>query len=95
VPERLVSELDLPPVRTVRAAGFSGAPQEAIVYRVDLDSDGLTFPRVEALATRRPYAVIGRNVLRHLVLRLDDPREQLDLRRPQAAMTTSPRRPSR
>lgn len=82
VPEQLVVDLDLPPVRSVRAAGFAGTPHEVIVYRVDVEIDGLVFPCVEALAISRPYVLVGRNVLRALVLRLDGPREQLDLRRP-------------
>jgi predicted aspartyl protease len=82
VPERYVAELDLPPVRTVRAAGFLGGLQEVVVYRVDVAIGTTLFPRVEALATRRPYAIIGRNVLRHLVVRLDGPRETVGIRRP-------------
>lgn len=85
VPERLVAELDLPPVRVVRAAGFGGGLQEATVYRIDVTLDGHTFPRVEALVTRRPYAIIGRNVLRHFVVRVDGPRGVLELRRPRSA----------
>jgi predicted aspartyl protease len=82
VPEQRVVELDLPPVRTVRAAGSLGGLQEVVVYRVDFAIGDLRFPRIEALATRRPYAIIGRNVLRHLVVRLDGPRETLEIRRP-------------
>jgi hypothetical protein len=73
--------LDLPPVRSVRASGFAGAPRDVVVYRVDVEIDGLVFPRVEALAVARPYVLVGRNVLRSLVVRLDGPHEQLDLRR--------------
>ena len=36
VPERHVVELALPPVRTVRAAGFLGSMQEVIVYRLEI-----------------------------------------------------------
>ena len=82
VPERLVAGLDLPPVRSVRAVGFAGTVQEATVYRVDLEIDGLVFPRIEALPTARPYVLVGRNVLRRLVVRLDGPREKLDIGRP-------------
>ena len=82
VPEQLVIDLDLPPVRSVRAAGFGGTPRDAVVYRVDVELDGLVFPRVEALAIDRGYVLVGRNVLRRLIVRLDGPGEQLDLRRP-------------
>ncbi len=81
VPASLVVALDLPPVRTVRATGFSGAAHDAIVYRIDLEIDDLAFRRIETLAFGRPYALVGRNVLRHLVARFDGPRERLDLSR--------------
>lgn len=84
VPEHHVAVLSLPPVRVVRAAGFLGGFQETIVYRVDITIDGVDFPHVEALATRRPYAIIGRNVLRRLVLRVDGPRERLEIGLPRA-----------
>jgi len=80
LPEHIVTDLDLPPERTVRAAGFSGALAEMVVFRVDLDLGGVRFPRVEALITRRPYAIIGRNILRKWILTLDGPRGQLELR---------------
>ena len=82
VPERIVAALDLPPVRSVRALGFAGAIQDVTVYRVDVEIDGFVFPRIEAVATARAYALIGRNILRRLLLRLDGPRGQLDIRRP-------------
>ena len=82
VPAQVAIDLDLPPVRTVRASGFAGAAQEVVVYRVDVEIEGLLFPRVEAIAVNRPYVLVGRNVLRTLVVRLDGPRERLDLRRP-------------
>lgn len=82
VPERCIVELDVPPVRTVRAAGFMGEMQEVIVYRVDLEIGDMVFPRVEALSTRRPYAILGRNILKRLVIRIDGPGEKLDIRLP-------------
>jgi predicted aspartyl protease len=80
LPEHIVTDLDLPPERTVRAAGFSGVLSEMVVFRVDLELGGVQFPRVEALITRRAYAIIGRNVLRKWVLILDGPKGQLELR---------------
>ncbi len=82
VPVSLVAALDLPPVRAVQATGFSGAAHEAIVYRVDLEIDGVVFRRIETMAFGRPYALVGRNVLQHLVARYDGPRERLDVSRP-------------
>jgi predicted aspartyl protease len=82
VPDRVLEALDVAPVRVVRAATFTGALQEVPVYRVDLELAGELLPRVEALATRRPYVIAGRNVLRHFVVKIDGPREQIELRRP-------------
>jgi predicted aspartyl protease len=84
VPERLIAGLDLPPVRTVRAVGFAGTGHEVVVYRADFELDGLRVRHVEAIATQRPYALLGRNLLRYLVVRLDGPRAELQLRRPRA-----------
>jgi predicted aspartyl protease len=89
LPEHVLEALDPPPVRIVRAAGFSGAPAEMVVFRVDLDVEGTSFDRVEVLATRRPYAIIGRNVLRRLVVTLDGPRSELELRAPRATAGSS------
>jgi predicted aspartyl protease len=82
IPERFVVELGVPAIRVVRAAGFSGKLHEATVYRIDLEIDGHTFRYVEAVSTLRPYLIVGRNVLCHLVLRLDGPRRRLDLSLP-------------
>jgi predicted aspartyl protease len=91
LPEFVMEELDPLPVRIVRAAGFSGSPVEMVVYRVDLEVEGMAFSRVEALSTRRSYAIIGRNVLRRLILTLNGPRNELVLRLPRATTKPSPR----
>jgi predicted aspartyl protease len=84
VPECFIAELDLPPVRTVRAAGFMGDLRDVLIYRVDVQIGDMTFLHIEALSTRRPYVILGRNVLRRLVMRLDGPRERLEIRLPKA-----------
>jgi predicted aspartyl protease len=81
LPETALAQLDVSPVRVGRAAGFAGALIETHVYRVDVELDEFVVERVEALATRRPYAIIGRNVLRHFVLRIDGPKGMLELTR--------------
>lgn len=88
IPDRLVGELGLPISRTVRAAGFAGELREAVVYRVDIAIDGVDHPRVEALSTRRPYVIVGRNVLNDWVAKLDGPALRVGLARP----TRRPRR---
>ncbi len=82
VPRDLVEPAGLHPERMVRAAGFLGDLTEVPVYRMDLEVDGRRLDGVEALVTRRPYVILGRNVLRHFVARLDGPAETLTLTRP-------------
>jgi hypothetical protein len=60
LPESIIADLDLAPVRTVRAAGFGGVLQEALLFHADLEVAGRRSKHVEALSTRRPYAIIGR-----------------------------------
>lgn len=74
LPDSVIADLDLPPVRTVRAAGFGGVLQEALLFHVDLEVAGQRNKHVEALSTRRPYAIIGRNILRQFTIRLDGPK---------------------
>ncbi len=81
LPEALVVELDLPPVRVVRAAGFGQPLQDVLLYHCALRLAGFEFAHVETLATRRSCALIGRNVLRHLVVRLDGPKSVLTITR--------------
>jgi predicted aspartyl protease len=79
LPEDVVDELDLAPVRSVRAAGFGGTLQDALLYHCAIELAGHRVEHLEALSTRRRYAIIGRNLLRHVVLRLDGPRNVLTL----------------
>jgi hypothetical protein len=53
--------------------------QEALLYHCAIELAGCRVEHLETLATRRRYAIIGRNFLRHVVLRLDGPRRTLTL----------------
>jgi predicted aspartyl protease len=81
LPRDLLERASLPPLRAVRATGFTGDVTEVLLYRVDIEIDGAWIDGVECIATRRPYVIVGRNALAAFVLRLDGPRERLDLRR--------------
>jgi predicted aspartyl protease len=80
LPRHVARRLDLPAVRVARAAGFSGTPVEVIVYSADVDVDEVRIEAVDVLVTERPYALLGRNLLRRALLHLDGPRERLELR---------------
>jgi len=80
IPAQVVEALDLSAERSVRATGFGGPPQEVPVYRIDVELAGFRLSRLEAVATARSWALLGRNALRHIDVRLDGPREQLTVR---------------
>jgi predicted aspartyl protease len=82
IPDVVIAELALPPVGTVRAAGYAGELRELAVYRVDVLIEGKVHRHVKALSTRRPYFIVGRNILQAYVLRLDGPNARLELKRP-------------
>ena len=79
LPVHVVQQLDLPAVRTARAAGFSGIAVDVIVYAADFELDDHRLEALDVVVTERPYALLGRNLLRRLVLHLDGPRATLDL----------------
>jgi len=85
LPDTVITDLDLAPVRSVRAAGFGGALQEALLFHVDLEVAGLRIKHVEALSTRRPYAIIGRSILQQFAVRLDGPKGTLTITLPTRA----------
>src|SRR5262245_31265607 len=82
LPGRVIPDLYLPPLRTVRAAGFGGVLQEALLFHVDLELAGRRKKHVEALSTRRPYAIIGRNILQQFAIRLEGPKSTLTVTLP-------------
>ena len=45
--------------------------QEALLFHVELEVVGRRNKHVEVLSTRRPYAIIGRNILQQFAIRLD------------------------
>jgi len=92
IPEDVIADLDLPPVRMVRAAGFAGVLQEVMLYHCAIELADRRFEHVEAVATRRRYAIIGRNVLRHLVLKLDGPNTTLTIGAAKSRLTRRSRK---
>jgi len=73
LPRELVDELALPPARRVRTTTFRGEPAQARLHRGDVVVAGRRFVQVEWLPIARPYALLGRDVLNDLVVRLDGP----------------------
>jgi len=80
VPSGIIESLGLPPLRLVRAAGFGGELRQVEVVLAELQLGDVWYSPIEAIATLRPYVIVGRNVLRHLVLRVDGPGETFELK---------------
>src|SRR5262245_66292861 len=58
IPDFLIAELAIPPVGTVRAAGYAGELREVAVYRLNITVENKLHRHVKALSTRRPYVVL-------------------------------------
>ncbi len=92
ISERVAAALDLPPVRTSRVAGVFEIEREIVIYRVELEIVGVGVFHAEAFGLEQGNAIVGRNVLRRLVLRVDGPREVLSLESPAGSCPPRPRR---
>jgi predicted aspartyl protease len=82
LPDVLIAELALPASGSVRAAGYGGEFSEVLVYRAEIRIGEVVHRDVKAVSTRRPYAIVGRNLLKEYLLSLNGPASRLDLRRP-------------
>jgi predicted aspartyl protease len=79
IPERLVRTLDLPVISQVRVAGLTGTAVSADVLAVAIELFGRSF-LAEAVGFGGE-AIVGRDLLNRLVLRLDGPRRMLEVGR--------------
>ncbi len=78
VPEALARTLDLPVVSHVRIAGVTGAAARADVLAADIDLSGnRVLAEIVAFGNE---AIVGRDLLNRLVLRLDGPRGILEVK---------------
>ena len=82
ISERVAAALDLPPVRTSHVAGVFQVEKEIVIYRVELEIVGVGVFHAEAFGLEQGNAIIGRNVLRRLVLQFDGPHEAFSLESP-------------
>lgn len=80
LPRAVVEDLGLLPARRVRAVTWRGEPTEVRLHRGDVLLMGRRIRDAEWLPIARPYALLGRDLLNELVLLLDGPRLETEVR---------------
>lgn len=73
VPDTLIDQLGLIPVSETMIAGFEERPVHVLVYVVAIHIAGARLYPARVVAHSVSYALIGRNVLNSLFVRLDGP----------------------
>jgi len=71
IPERLISSLELVPVRTVTALDYKGTEQQHQSFFVHLVLNGMRFDWVEVVSARMRNLLVGRDILNRLKVTLD------------------------
>jgi predicted aspartyl protease len=79
LPDRLIEELELPPVEETVVVGFEEQPITALVYLVAIQVVGVRLYPAREVAHAADYGLLGRNVLNSLHVRLEGPDLEFDL----------------
>lgn len=77
IPEAVARSLALPVVSRIRLAGITGSAESADVMAAAIELAGARF--LAEVVAFGDEAILGRDFLRHLVLRLDGPRGALQV----------------
>ncbi len=80
IPGGLVADLKLSPKGRVWTRGYDGTYSQRFVYYVGLTVEGFELAAVRCIATDRPNALLGRNVMNRFVITLDGRRLRFELR---------------
>lgn len=80
LPEHIVTQLGLEPVRAIPVAGFGGQIQTINTYIAEVEPQSLKSVMVEVLAhAGEPFILLGRDVLNHFRIVLDGPKLRLEM----------------
>ena len=79
VPQSLIDAVHAPLVDQVKVRSHWGEARLVNLYTLDVGIDGVTLPAVEVVGDQGQEIILGRNVLNHLRLLLDGPKEQTEL----------------
>jgi hypothetical protein len=73
IPADLVARLGILPVRTILIEGHNGVQMAVDTYVIILEVAGTRFRHLEVVSILGEYALLGRDVLNSLYVRLDGP----------------------
>ena len=73
IPMAVVDQLGLQPTRTIHVEGYDGTRAEVTTYSIVLNVADARFRLVEVVPIPEDYALLGRDVLNSLYLRLNGP----------------------
>ena len=80
IPESIVDSLNLEPQGLAIAEPVDSLPRVYVTYTCDIIVAGRQFVDLEAAAAPIDYILLGRDVLNHLILTLDGPQLQFEIR---------------
>lgn len=80
IPGGLVTKLKMSPKGRVWTRGYDGTYSQRFVYYVRLTVEGFELAAVRCVATDRPNALLGRNVMNRFVITLDGKRLTFELK---------------
>jgi len=79
IPETIVTKLGLIPQTTVKVKGWDGSESEEDAYYVNVIFETNQFDLIKVLATKRNFALIGRDILNQLILLLNGQKEYFEI----------------
>jgi predicted aspartyl protease len=80
LPDAIVDQLELAPVAETMVAGFESHPVSARVYVVAVHIAGTRLYPARVVTHLAGYALLGRNILNSLFVRLDGPDLQFEVK---------------
>ncbi|MEM7125024.1 MAG: retroviral-like aspartic protease family protein [Chloroflexota bacterium] len=71
LPEQILHDIHAPHIRTRTLRGVTGHPAKVDTYLVEVQIGEYSIPGIQAVASRKTEAIIGCDVLQHLIVTLD------------------------
>ena len=80
IPQRIVDELELLPVRTLLIEGYDGSQTAIDTYAVTIEAAKAPFRQTEVILIPEEHALLGRDLLNFFYIQLNGPTLTFDLR---------------
>lgn len=71
LPERILNQINATHIRSQTLRGITGHPVIVETYVVEVKIGDYSIPGIQAIASRTDEIIIGRDVLQHLIVKLD------------------------